>query len=162
MINGTMCFLRHGWHTLFLHRMGGAGDIHHGWYVPPGGHTERGERSVDCITREFREETGLNLITPQLRVTATFYNKGRILGGKKNPEDWSVDVYDATDFEGILREEHEKAKLVWVPDNKLAKVRMYEGDRRILDLMREREGVFEAIVQYSGKYLKRFEYDRVF
>jgi hypothetical protein len=88
MINATMCFLRNKQKTLLLYRNKGEGDIHHGWYVPPGGRTERGERGIDCMVREFREETGLILINPKLRVIATFYNQGRILGGKENPEEY--------------------------------------------------------------------------
>ncbi len=160
MLNATMCFLRSQGNTLLLYRNRGKGDIHDSWYVPPGGRTERGERGIDCIIREFREETGLRLFNPKLRAVVTFYNKGRILGGKKNPEDWLVQVYEATNFTGGLREEHPKAKPIWVPKSELKKVRIYPGDRRIFELLRE-QGVFEVIVQYSREELTRFEYKRV-
>ena len=103
-----MCFLRNNKQTLFLYRNKGEGDIHNGWYVPPGGRTERGERGIECMVREFKEETGLILTNPKLRVIATFYNQGRILGGKENPEDWCVEVYEARDYTGELKEEHPK------------------------------------------------------
>jgi 8-oxo-dGTP diphosphatase len=161
MINGTMCFLRKGLQTLFIHRTKGEGDIHHGWHVPPGGHTEPGERGADCISREFKEETGLELINPRLRVIATFYNQGRILGGKENPEDWNVEVYEANAFTGSLREEHTKAKPIWINDSELACLKMYPGDKKIYSLM-QREGVYEAVLQYSGEDLVRFDYKRVY
>lgn len=160
MINATMCFLGIDGKTLFLYRNRGEGDIHNRWYVLPGGQTERGERGIDCIIREFEEETGLKLQDPQLRVIATFYNQGRILGGKENPEDWCVEIYEAKNFTGKLREEYSKAKPIWVLDSDLAKKRIYPGDRKLFDLLKEK-GVFEAVLQYSKEDLVRFEYKRV-
>ena len=160
MINATMCFLRNNVKTLFLYRNKGEGDIHHGWYVPPGGRTEREERGIDCIFREFKEETGLNLINPQLRSIATFYNQGRILGGKENPEDWCVEVYEAKEFSGELKEEYPRAKPIWINNSDLEKIRIYPGDRKILELL-QNEGVYEVLTQYSGENLIRFESKRV-
>lgn len=128
--------------------------------MPPGGRTERGERGIDCMVREFREETGLTLTNPKLRVITTFYNQGRILGGKENPEDWCVEVYEANDYTGELKEEHPKAKPIWINDSDLAKIRMYPGDKKILELLAH-EGVFEAITQYDKEELIRFEHKRV-
>ena len=161
MINATICFLRNNERTLFIYRNKGEEDIHQGFYVPPGGRTERGERGIDCIIREFGEETGLLLINPKLRVIATFYNQGRILGGKENPEDWCVECYGARDFTGELREEHPKAKPIWVKDYDLSRIRMYPGDRKIFDLF-DQEGVFEVIAQYSGEDLANFRSQRVY
>ena len=160
MLNATMCFLRHKGETLFLYRNRGEGDIHNGWYVPPGGQTERGERGIDCINREFPEETGLYLLGPKLKVIATFYNHGRILGGKENPEDWCAEVYTANDFTGTLKEEHPKAKPIWISDSDLEKIKMYPGDRKIFELLGQK-GILEAIVQYDKENLTRFESRRV-
>jgi len=162
MINATMCFLRNNRETLLLYRNKGEGDIHNGWYVPPGGRTERGERGIDCILREFIEETGLTLINPKLRIIATFYNQGRsFAGAKENPDDWCVEVYEAREFRGILTEEDPKAKPIWVRDNDLVNRRIYPGDRKIMKLL-NKEGVFEVLTQYTGEKLIRFEANRVF
>ena len=160
MINAAMCFLRHNEKILLLYRNRGEEDIHNGYYVPLGGRTERGERGVDCIIREFREETGLTLINPQLRVIATFYNQGRILGGKENPEDWCVEVYETRGFRGELMEEHPKAKPHWIQDTNLNNVRMYPGDRKILELLAQ-DGVFEIVTRYDKEDLISFESQRV-
>lgn len=152
-----MCFLRNNRKILFLYRNKGEGDIHHGWYMPPGGQTERG---IDCIVREFGEETGLILIKPKLRVIATFYNQGRILGGKENPEDWRVEVYEAREFAGILREEHPKAKPIWINDSDLARTKMYPGDRKIIELLSQ-EGVYEVLTRYDKEELVDFKSNRV-
>jgi 8-oxo-dGTP diphosphatase len=162
MKNGTACFLTNGGITLFLYRNRGKEDIHQGYYVAPGGTLEEGERSIDCIIREIKEETGLRLMDPRLRVIATFFNKGRILNGEENPEDWKVEFYDASAFNGRLKEEKPEDKLVWVTDSEISKIRMYEGDRKLFDLIRHQEGVFEVILQYSKENLIRFDCKRVY
>ncbi len=160
MINGTMCFLRDGRDILLIHRHGGEGDIHHGYYVPPGGKTKRGETGIECIVREFEEETGLILIDPKLRVIVTFYNEGRILGGQENPEDWCVELYEANNFVGELRQEDDKSEPVWVSDSDLAKIRTYPGDRKTIELLSQ-QGIYEVLVQYSREELISFEAERV-
>ena len=163
MKNGTMCYLRRkrAKETLFIHRTKGKKDIHDGFFVPPGGTTERGERGIDCIIREFEEETGLKLSNPKLKIIATFHNQGRILGGKKNPEDWCVEIYSASNYSGILKSEHPKAEPIWIPDSKIRDIKMYDADRKIFDLM-FKPGVRELITEYSGEELIRFHHERVY
>ena len=156
MIYGTMCYLHVNEKTLFLYRNRGETDIHQGFYVPPGGRLEQGEKSVNCIIREFSEETGLTLINPRLRIIATFDNRNRILNGQLNPEDWRVDVYKSDAFSGEIKPENSKDKLVWVSDAELHNLRMYEGDKRLFRLLRK-EGVFEVRLTYSGEKLKTFD-----
>ena len=156
-----MTFLNKDSQTLFLYRNAGKEDMHDGWYLPPGGHTQRGETGLECAVREFKEETDLELINPRLRVITTFYNEGRLLGGKKNAEDWCVEVYDADDYTGTLKAEHEKAQPVWVPDEKLSSLKMYPGDRMVYNLMKEK-GVWQALIQYNGEEMIRFDAKRVY
>lgn len=95
-VTGTMCFLRVGGKTLLFFRNRGKGDLHQGYYAPPGGHINSGtkeryaKRGIDCIRREFQEETGLRVLNPRLRAIVTFDNFGRELGGKINPLHWKV------------------------------------------------------------------------
>jgi len=160
MINATMCYLRVDDKILLLNRKPGERDIHHGFYVPPGGKTERGKRGIDCILREYEQETGLRLQDPKLKAIVTFYNEGRILGGVKDPEDWCVEVYVATSFNGALKPESPKAKPVWLTKADLQIVRMHEGDRKLLDLLNQ-EGVFQVRVKYSGEVLEKLDIERV-
>jgi len=160
MINATACYLRDGENVLLLNRNKGNEDIHNGLYVAPGGQTERGERGIDCMLREFEEETGLKLLDPKLRAIVTFFNQGRILGGKENPEDWCVEFYEANKFWGELKAENPKAIPMWIPKSELSNLRMHEGDRRIIELLRE-DGIYEVITQYSGEKLTRFDSRRV-
>jgi len=159
MINATMGYLRKGNETLFLYRHGGKDDIHNGLYVPPGGRIERGERGIDCVIREFREETGLLLLNPKLRAIVTFYNEGRDIGIEENPEDWMVETYEARGFTGTLKKEGPKSDPHWIKDEDLPKTKMRECDRRILEELCK-EGVLEIITRHSGKELIVFEVER--
>ena len=156
----TMCYLRRDGETLLLYRNKGARDMHNGMYVPPGGKTHRGERGIDCIVREFKEETGLTLVRPELRIIATFYNKGRVMGGRENPEDWHVKVYQARRFRGRVAGEHPGAEPRWIKDGDLADISMYPGDRKLIELLGE-QGLFEVLLQYDKEALVRFEVQRV-
>lgn len=137
-----------------------ASDIHSGLYVVPGGQTERGERGVDCVVREFEQETGLTLVNPRLRAIVTFYNEGRLLGGRLNPDDWCVEVYTANSFTGSLKPESPQQLPIWVDSSNIPNLKMHEGDRRILELL-NMEGVYETIVRYEGTKLTTFESRRV-
>ena len=162
MINATMCFLRDNGQTLFLHRHAGKGkDRHHGYFLPPGGRFERNERGIDCITREFQEETELTLLDPRLRMISTFYNKGRKLGGEDNPDDWQVEVYEASGFSGDLKSEYPEAEPIWIPDSEIKERRIYPGDRMIMALL-DFPGIYQTIAEYNNEDLIRFDSRRVF
>lgn len=158
-VGGTFCFLKNNRRVLFLYR-GKKDDMHGGLYFPPGGHTEPGERGIDCIIREFKEETGLTLIEPKLRVLATFYNKDRVIGKIENHNDWKVEVYEATRFTGKQKQEHKECPLLWVEESKLENMTMYSGDKKILELMKNR-GIYEVRTKYFGKKLTGFKSTRV-
>jgi len=159
LINATACYLTSEGKTLFVYR-NKADDQFKGWYFPPGGRTERGERGVDCVVREFREESGLELVNPKLKVIATFYNQGRNLKDKKDQDDWRVEIYKANQFTGVLRKEHKNSKLIWVDNTDISNLRVYPADRGIMKLL-DKKGIFEVLAQYSGDKLVRFKYQSV-
>jgi len=160
MIYGTMCYLKNGGETLFFCRDYAMDEIHLGFtYTLPGGYLEGGRNSVDCAVREFEEETGLRVIDPRLRVIATFYNEKRIFG-KNEVEDQKFYIYEANAFSGALREGPPEGELVWISDNKLPEIKIHGGDRKILELMRQK-GLFEVDVRCRGQELVGFEAIRV-
>jgi ADP-ribose pyrophosphatase YjhB (NUDIX family) len=160
VVDATMCYIRYMGEALFIHRTKGEEDMHNGFFVPPGGRTEQGERGIDGILREFQEETGLELEDPKLRVIALFDNVGRTFNGKPAEKDWRVQVYEARVFSGVLREEHPKAMPMWVPDREIGGLKMHEGDRKILDLL-DHGGVFEVRTRYNGEDLTSFDVTEV-
>ena len=65
----TNCVLTSGDKVLLLQKP------RRGWWVAPGGKMESGETVRDAVIREYREETGLYVLNPQLKGIFTFIIK---------------------------------------------------------------------------------------
>jgi 8-oxo-dGTP diphosphatase len=172
-IQATLCYLRKDGKILFVQRGGGNKDIHDGFFVVPGGRTEcsrqeiRCERGIDCIVREFEDETGLKLIKPRLRAIATFFNLGRSFGENANHPDYKVEIYESFDSRGKLNlasDSNKNKRLLWVDEKDFGELNMSEGDRRIYDLLvKNSKGIFEVLVKYkNGNELEWFKFDKVY
>ncbi|MFI5345958.1 MAG: NUDIX domain-containing protein [Elusimicrobiota bacterium] len=120
----TLCYIRAAGRTLMLHRNKKPGDVHRGKYNGLGGKLDAGESPDECVIREIREESGLNLLDSRLRGVLTF-------PAFKDGEDWIVFVYTATRFEGEIGECPE-GTLEWVDDAKILDLPLWEGDRVFL------------------------------
>ena len=72
MFNTTLCYIEKDGAYLMLHRVKKKNDINHDKWIGIGGKLEEGESPHDCVIREAKEETGLNLISPKYRGLVTF------------------------------------------------------------------------------------------
>jgi len=147
----TLCYLRRNGRTLMLHRVKKADDIHEGKWNGLGGKFEPGESPEECAVREVREEAGLTMLNPALKGVLTFpqFAKG---------EDWYVFAFTATKFTGRLIDSPE-GRLEWIPDNKLLKLNLWDGDKIFLPLLRRR-GHFSGKFEYSGGRLVRYSVEK--
>ena len=75
-------------------------------FNPPSGKAIKGESPLDCILREYKEETGLTLIDPKL--------KGYAYWNYMNQEYGIIFFYVAHEFLEIIKES-EEGKLVKIP-----------------------------------------------
>ncbi|WP_200758476.1 8-oxo-dGTP diphosphatase [Effusibacillus dendaii] len=116
------CILRQGDRILMLQKP------RRGWWVAPGGKVEAGESLLETVVREFREETGLTLLEPQLRgvFTIVLEENGQMMNH------WMLFTFYAESFQGKLHKESEEGHLEWVAVNSLNKRPMAEGDRYFL------------------------------
>ena len=57
----TLCYIEQDGKYLMLHRTKKKQDINGGKWIGVGGHLEEGESPEDCLVREVREETGLEV-----------------------------------------------------------------------------------------------------
>jgi len=147
----TLCYLRKAGRTLMLHRVKKERDVHEGKWNGLGGKFEPGESPEDCVIREVREESGLRIKAPALKGVLTF-------PGFADGEDWYVFVFTATDFSGKLIDSPE-GNLEWIPDRKLLKLNLWEGDRVFLPLLRRR-GHFSGKFHYRRGRLAKYSVEK--
>jgi 8-oxo-dGTP diphosphatase len=140
----TLCYLKRDGRTLMLHRTKKANDVHEDKWTGLGGKLEPGETPEDCVSREVREECGLEIRQPVLRGFLTF-------PAFAHGEDWYVFVFVARDFTGTLIPSAE-GDLGWIPDERLLALELWEGDRHFLKVL-ESGRFFSAMFRYVDRRL---------
>jgi 8-oxo-dGTP diphosphatase len=145
---GTLCYVQKGSKTLMIHRNSQDGDFHLGKYNGLGGKFEPGESPEECVIREIKEESGLDIKDPQLKGVITF----PLFDGV---DDWYVFLYVVEEFSGELSDSTE-GDLEWVETGKLVDLPLWEGDRIFLPWLQQ-ENFFSAKFVYVNKKLKDWE-----
>ncbi|MCP3031371.1 8-oxo-dGTP diphosphatase [Halobacillus sp. A1] len=98
-----------------------------GWYVVPGGKMEAGENIKDSVIREFKEETGLDIQSPELMGSFTFIMKE----DQQTVQEWMMFTFQSSTYKGELLETSEEGELEWVQVEDVLNKPMAEGDRHI-------------------------------
>lgn len=144
MILAVLCYIRDTktGKTLMMHRTKKRNDHHKGKWNGIGGKFEPGETPEECVLREVKEETGLDLESPELRGFITFPLFDGI-------SDWYVFVFTADKYSGEIRESDEGV-LEWVENRKLKELNLWEGDKIFLDWLDD-EKFFSAKFVYENK-----------
>lgn len=123
MILATLCYLQRAGQTLMLHRPKRPDDIHAGKWNGLGGRFKLGESPEECVIREVREESGLEIVNPRLRELLMFSAfKGN---------DWYLFVFTASEFRGEMKE-NEEGYLKWIPSDKLESLTIWPIDHIFL------------------------------
>ena len=84
----TLCYIENDDKYLMLHRVKKQNDINKGKWIGVGGHTEDQESPEECLLREVKEETGLDVSNAQGGYLFTYK--------RENPgegDNYFVDVY---------------------------------------------------------------------
>ena len=102
-----------------LHRNKKENDINKDKWIGVGGHIEDYETSDQCIVREVKEETNLDLIDYKLLGEVTFDIDGFLE---------IMYVYKSMNFKGEICECNE-GTLEWVDKDKLELLNLWEGDK---------------------------------
>ena len=146
MTNTTLCYIRRGDEVLLMHRVKKAQDLNRDKWIGIGGKFEQGESPEDCLLREVREETGLELDEWRYRGLVTF-----VLDG------WTeyMHLFTAERFHGALRADCDEGVLEWLPWAKLPTLPIWEGDRIFLRLLDEDAPFFSLKLCYEGDTLTR-------
>lgn len=130
-----------------MHRVSKDHDINKDKWIGVGGHFEDGESPDDCLIREVREETGLTLTSYRFCGLVTFISD-------RWPTEYMC-LYHADGFTGSLKEDCEEGVLTWVPVSEIDSLKLWEGDRIFLRLMRESKSFFSLKLVYQGDLLTR-------
>ncbi|HEX7003454.1 MAG TPA: 8-oxo-dGTP diphosphatase [Trueperaceae bacterium] len=137
----TLAYLRHGGRTLMMLRNRKPNDVHEGKWNGLGGRFEGGESPEECMRREVREESGLEVEEAQLKGILTFPN----FAGRGDR--W-VFVFVVTRFSG-KQGECAEGELHWIDDAELLDLELWPGDRVFLPWLNE-PGLFSAKFTYEG------------
>ncbi len=151
MINATLCYVKNGNKTLMLHRVKKENDIHEGKWNGLGGKMEAGETPEECVIREVREESGLQIQKPALRGVLTFPKFDGV-------NDWLAFVFTAESFTGELIDSSEGV-LKWIDDSELLDLNLWEGDKIFLKWLHQ-DAFFSGKFTYENKQL--IDHDVVF
>ena len=84
----TLCYIENDGKYLMLHRVKKQNDMNEGKWIGVGGHTEDQESPEECLLREVKEETGLDVSNAQGGYLFTYK--------RENPgegDNYFVDVY---------------------------------------------------------------------
>lgn len=123
MIETTLIYLKRDNKYLMLHRTKKENDINEDKWLGIGGKLKLNETPDECIKREVKEETGLDLIS--------YKRRGYIMFNNTKCETEKIYLYESDDFSGDIIECNE-GDLSWVPIDKIMDLNLWEGDRIFL------------------------------
>lgn len=144
MINSTLCYMERGDEYLMLHRIKKKNDMNQDKWIGVGGKFLDGESPEECLLREVREETGLNLTSWRYRGLVTFAS-----------DKWETEymhLFTADAWRGEIIDCDEGA-LEWVKKSKVSSLPIWEGDKIFLRLLAEDEPFFSLKLRYEGENL---------
>ena len=150
MKNTTLCYIERDNKYLMLHRSCKKNDGSFGKWMGIGGHFEEGESPYDCVIREVKEETGLDLVSPNYRAIVTF--------DSDEYESEQMHLFTCTDFIGEVGECNE-GELCWIDKGQVKDLNMWNGDLVFLDLLETRASFFSLKLAYKGEELQEYYID---
>lgn len=137
----TLCYLRFEGKVLFLHRNGKkANDVNLGKYIGIGGKFLPGETPRQCVQRECLEESGIEIDSPKFRGMLTF-----VYGDNEAEYIWVYTAEVSTD----QVKECAEGELLWVEEDKIFDLSLWEGDRIFLSKLFCQEEPFDIGLVYD-------------
>lgn len=146
MKNTSLCYIERGNSYLLLHRTKKVNDENHDKWIGVGGKFEEGESPEECMLREVKEETGLELTRWRYRGIVTFVS-----------DQWEgeyMHLFTADGFTGQLKA-CDEGELEWVEKERLLSLPIWEGDKIFLRLLASGEPFFSLKLCYQGERLVR-------
>lgn len=148
MINTTLCYIEKDQKYLMLHRVKKINDLNKDKWIGIGGKLENCESPHDCIRREVKEESGLELCKIEYRGFVTFVD----MTDEKNPYTEYMHLFWTDDFKGQLKI-CDEGDLEWVLKSKMKELPHWEGDEIFLDLIEKKAPFFSLKLVYKNGVL---------
>ena len=140
----TLCYIEKENKYLMLHRTSKKKDGNKDKWIGVGGHFEKGESPEECLLREVKEETGLELTSYQFQGIVTFISD-------EWPDEYMC-LYTADRYTGDIGN-CDEGELVWVEKGKIMDLNIWEGDKIFLKLLTENQPFFSLKLEYKGDKL---------
>ena len=140
----TLCYIEKENKYLMLHRTSKKKDGNKDKSIGVGGHFEKGESPEECLLREVKEGTGLELTSYQFRGIVTFISD-------EWPDEYMC-LYTADRYTGDIGN-CDEGELVWVEKGKIMDLNIWEGDKIFLKLLTENQPFFSLKLEYKGDKL---------
>lgn len=144
----TLCYIEQDDKYLMMHRVKKKNDVNQDKWVGVGGHFEKDETPEECLIREVKEETGLELATYKLRGIITFIS-----------DKWHTEymfLYTAK-LDKIIDEcdlpECNEGELKWIRKKEVYNLPIWEGDKKFFELLEKEENFFTLKLRYEGEKL---------
>ncbi len=144
MKNTTLCYILQDGKCLMLHRVKKENDLNRDKWIGIGGKFEDKESPEECLVREVREETGLELTRYRYRGIVTFVSD-------RWPTEY-MHLFTADAFTGTLKE-CDEGVLEWLDWEQLTRIPHWEGDELFLRLLEQEEPFFSLKLCYEGESL---------
>jgi 8-oxo-dGTP diphosphatase len=136
-VNTTVCYIRANGKTLMMQRT--TNDAMLGKWIVPGGKFEPGETPEDCVIREIKEETGIDLEEVRLRGILTFV---------RNKADQTQNTCTCFVFESFNFRENEfpvaDGEIRWVEDGQMTSLDLPASDHIFLPWIYQGTEFFSA------------------
>ncbi len=130
--NSTACYLKKDNEVLMIKFTKKWGQV----YAPPGGKFESGETPLDCIIREFYEETGLTLINPRLQGISYWHASTEGI----------IFIYTAEEYRGELTKTSTEGNLEWIKIDDLLSIKQFDQNEKFTPYLFKDE-------LFEGKFL---------
>ncbi|MCI8587640.1 MAG: 8-oxo-dGTP diphosphatase [Clostridia bacterium] len=131
-LDSTVCYLKKDNKVLMIKFSKKWGNV----YAPPGGKFEKGESPLDCVIREFKEETGLILVNPKLQGISYWQDSSEGI----------IFVYTAEDYEGKQTLTSDEGNLEWIRIEELLTIKQFEQNEKFTPYLFKNE-------LFEGKFL---------
>ena len=104
-------------------------------YAPPGGKMNAGETPLDCVKREFKEETGLELINPKL--------KGISWWNYDSNKEGMIYIFMSDKYDGEVLNDSDEGKMEWIPKSDIDNIEQFAMNKKFSEYL-YKGGLFEA------------------